>query len=414
MIGNEKLKKRAKDIYEKETSVKVEVARRIGVTESCIRVWVKAGKWKPCEQRVGKPMGKLDPILPTDNYDRYNPEKGTAEFGRLVSVKPRTAEEIEKLLELDLTKWKLSNFWNKEQTNGKWMVSALCTKLQGVERVSEDFMEFLKTYKYKAPARIRKVPSKNRMESCLIFNKQDAHLNKHDIHGKNNIEDRCRNIEDKLELILRRASAVHNIVKGVYVLGSDLLNSEWTDMTTAGTPQQNVCSYHEGFEICCNHEVSMIQLLLQYVDDLQIIFVPGNHDKFVGWHVVNWLSAYFKDQLNLTINMDPSSTKYMRFDNSGMMFNHGDKIKPEKLALVFPQEFRTEWNLCEHYYIFTGDKHHLIAKEIGGIMFYQLPALSRAVSYWDESNAHTLSHSRMTGFLLSEGTGMCDTYSEMI
>ena len=380
-----------------------EIGRQVGYGEATIRYWVKQWKLEP-DELVHRPSKQCE----------GNTEKGTEKWTAISQIEPRTAEDIEILLNLDKTKWKLSNYWNKEKTDGTWHISALVTKLSVEENISQKFMDFLTTYKYRIPAIHRKNTNSNTVNSCLIINKQDAHLTKYDINGQNDLKVRMDNMLDKMTRIVKRASVVNNLTKGIYILGSDLLDAEWTGMTTKGTPQHGACSYEEGFERVCSHEVEMIKLLLYYVDELEVIYVPGNHDRYVGWHVVNWLKMFFRDQVNLHIDMDPKCTKYCRFDNTALMFNHGDKVKVEKLAQNFPIEFKDEWSLCDHWYIFTGDKHHVLAKDIGGITAYQIPALSNDTSHWEEANLWTMSKARMTAFLITEGVGMSDTYTEMI
>src|SRR5690606_22852995 len=99
-------------------------------------------------------------------------------------------------------------------------------------------------------------------ESCLVFSKQDAHLNKFDIEGNNNIDNRFFNIEYKLERMLKKAQISSNLNKVVYIIGSDEFNSEFTNATTGGTPQDNLLPYHEGFMKICQNELYFINILL--------------------------------------------------------------------------------------------------------------------------------------------------------
>jgi len=346
---------------------------------------------------------------------KENMDKGIAEIKALSLTEPRTSNEIIQLLKLDTKKWRLSTYWNKEKADGTWFISALVTAITPKEELSNSFVDFLATYKHNAlkVLKNKSINAKN-PAACLIINKQDAHLNKHDINGHNDIEKRFSGILDKVKRILIRASAVNNIKKTIYVLGSDLIDSEWTEMTTKGTPQKSILPYHEGFELICNHEVDIINTLLKNTETLEILFVPGNHDQYVGWHVVNWLQVYYRKQKNLVINTSPSNTKYVQFSNSAIMFNHGDGMKPEKLAQVFPIEFKQGWGSCNNHYIFTGDKHHELSRDIGGIRFYQIPALSKAVSAWDSKHGWTTSKAEMTAFLITENAGITDIYKEQI
>jgi hypothetical protein len=276
------------------------------------------------------------------------------------------------------------------------------------------FQKFLESYK--APSPIQRVTNKSLIETkgCLIFNKQDAHLNKFDIHGKNDIEERFKAIEQRVAKIIKKASLSSTVDKIVYVLGSDQFNSEWNGMTTKGTEQQNILTFHESFEMICNHEVRIINHLLENCEHLHIMYVSGNHDEYLGWHLMTWLKAYYRNQTNLSIDTDPSYRKYIKYGTTGMMFNHGDVIRPVKLAQVFPMEFKDNWSSCNHYYIFTGDKHREMNADFNGIKFYGIPALSISKSRWDDKNGYIGTVPEMTAFLVEENSGMTQIFKEIM
>jgi hypothetical protein len=200
----------------------------------------------------------------------------------------------------------------------------------------------------------------------------------------------------------------------IYIIGSDEFNSEFNGTTTKGTPQQNIESYHKSFEEICNHEILMITLLLQYAQEVDVIYVAGNHDEYVGWHMINWLQAYFRDTDRLSFECSPKYRKYVSYGMSAMMFNHGDAIKPAKLASIFPIEYRNDWSDHDKYYIFTGDKHHELSQDFNGIKFYQIPAFSNAKSSWDEKNGYTCARGEVTAFLIDYDDGMTNIFKQYL
>ena len=412
------IKKEAHHLYITTNMSCWAICNKLNINKSCVSEWVRKNGWQRTEQgtQYYEHAERFEPTKTKAGITDFkeNIDKGTAEIKAISLTEPRTAEEIITLLKLDTAKWKLSTYWNKEKSDGTWFISAMVTSITAKEEMSNSFTDFLVTYKHKALKVVKKKSNAKNPAACLVINKQDAHLNKYDINGNNDIENRFAGILDKVTRILARAGAVNNIKKAIYVLGSDLIDSEWTDMTTKGTPQKSVLPYQKGFELICNHEVDIINTLLEGVETLEVLFVPGNHDQYVGWHVVNWLQVYYRNQKNLTINTDPTNTKYVQFSNSAIMFNHGDGMKPEKLAQIFPLEFKEGWSSCNNHYIFTGDKHHELSRDIGGIRFYQIPALSKAVSAWDSKHGWTMSKAEMTAFLITEGVGLTDIYKEQI
>lgn len=335
--------------------------------------------------------------------------KGTAEktFNSNESIK--TLEDLIRVGRIDTNIWNIDkyvqNFWGD-----KFQVKAFLSKKSEQQNFTQEFTKFLSNYK---PSRkqhnIDKSVKKNN-SSCIVINKQDLHYNKLDVNGNNDIDKRFGEVRTLVENTVNKATTTSNIDKIYYIVGSDEFNSEWTNMTTKGTPQANILSYHEAFKTICNFEINIIESLLDTNAEIEVIYIPGNHDEFVGWHLINFLECEFQDSNQISFDSSTDYTKYRRYGNSALMFNHGDAIKPEKLAQIFPIEFSTEWGKCENFYIYIGDRHHNHYKDLNGIEFYQLPAMSKSSSNWDKKNGYTSSKNKMITFVISEKDGITDIY----
>lgn len=388
-------------------------------------------RWKKSKQfyseKLGISLEQVDDLLEEirgskpskpdsteESVIKHNVEKNSIEVVAYYDTPP-TSDQIIKDHNIDTNKYKLSTFWTKLKTKG-YQVSAFFTAVPQKDTYKREFISYLKSMNFKAEP-VQKVLSKEERKqknACLIINKQDAHLNKYDINGDNDIEQRFFNIEYSIEKMLKKAKLSSNLNKVIYIIGSDEFDSEFTGATTGGTPQKALLPYHQSFEAICKHEINIINLMLAYSDNLEVIYVPGNHDEYVGWHLISWLDAYFSKQANVTFDTNPDYTKYIKYYDTGIMLNHGYSVKPERLAQNFPIEFKEHWSSCNHYYIFTGDKHHEISRSIGGIKFFQIPALSKAKSSWDSRNGYTTSPVELTGFVIVEDSGMSDIYKETL
>jgi hypothetical protein len=343
--------------------------------------------------------------------------RGTGEIIFNSAEEIRSLDELIAKCKIDTDKWEITkyvqNYWGNSKTP-HWQVKAWMSK-KTTEQVFQDlFVDFLKDYQPKFKE--TDVPKYDTRKSlaCLVINKQDSHLNKLDIDGNNDIYERFNNILDKVEVIVNQAYLSNYIDDIYYIIGSDEFNSEFTGTTTKGTPQQNILTYHESFKRICEHEIEMISMLLEKSANVKIIYVAGNHDEFVGWHMITWLDAYFKNEQRVTFDCSPKYRKYVSFGSTAMMFNHGDAMKPAKLAGIFPIEYRDKWSEHQNFYIFTGDKHHEISIDFGGIKFYQIPAFSNAKSSWDEKNGYTSARAEVTGFLIDHLYGMTNIFKQYL
>ena len=340
--------------------------------------------------------------------------------GEIVLNTPNEIKSLDELIEkcnIDTSKWEITkyvqNYWGNGQ-HPHWQVKAWMNKKATAQVFQDSFVEFLKEYQPSSQEIMSPKIEPQKQYGCLVINKQDSHLNKYDVDGENKMEDRFAAIIEKTETIISQARLSNNLDQIKYIIGSDEFNSEWTNATTKGTPQTNILPYQESFKMICEHEIQMITLLLQSCGELEVIYVPGNHDEYAGWHLINWLSTFFRDEYRVKFDDSPKYRKYVSYGSSAMMFNHGDAIKPSKLAGLFPMEFKKEWSRHNNYYIFTGDKHHELSQDFNGIKFYQIPAFSNAKSQWDDKNGYTVSKGEVTGFLIELLDGMTNIFKQYL
>lgn len=336
----------------------------------------------------------------------HNTDKGTLEIKSIYTSAP-TPEDIIRDHKLDLKSWKLSNYWSK-QVHGGWRVSALFSKLTEKDTFQKDFEKFLSSYspKYTSRYPISKDTGRGLQKGTLFLNKQDAHLNKKDeAKGDNDIFERFDNYFSVLESSVSDVTKVADLEKTIYVIGSDHFNSEVTGMTVKGTPQTNILNYHTSFQLICDHEVRIIDYLLSKSGKVEVIYLIGNHDACVSFHMASWLKVYFRDEKRVTVDISPEYTKYLKIYDTAICINHGDVQKPERLAQNFTFEIKDWVSSCNHFLIVTGDRHHDAAKDFGAIKWYQIAASSSAKSSWDKQGGYTTTPALMTSFLIREGEG---------
>lgn len=329
-----------------------------------------------------------------------NLTKGTMEMETYYDHPP-TAEEILRDHNMEDRGYVLSSYYSKAKASG-WLVTALFSKIESQEQFSIDFQDFIKTYKPKHTY-IPKL-KKPKHGSTLLINKQDFHANKYDIMGNNDITERYEEYLTALAKTIQKAGNISPLEKIVYVIGSDLLNSEFTGGTSfKDTKQQNLLPYRLSFQYVCDREVNVINYLLSSASEVEIIFLGGNHDAYAGWHVASWLKAYCRTQKNLQIDITSDYTKFRSFYDSAVCLNHGDVQKPEKLVANFPVLYKEGFAKANSWYVITGDQHHEASKEISGVKWYQVPLQSKAQSDWDSRNGYTTSIAEIHSFLFEPG-----------
>ena len=392
-------------------------ADKLGIAESDVDELLKELRTRESiiqEAELGNYISELEETIVRFEEDIL---KGTGEIVINTKDEIKSLDELIVKCKIDTDKWEITkyvqNYWGNSETP-HWQVKAWLGK-KSTEQVFQDaFVDFLDSYKPVSQDVMSPKWEGNKFPAMLVINKQDSHLNKYDIDGNNDVTDRLANIMYKVEMIANQAQLSNNLDQITYIIGSDEFNSEFTGTTTKGTPQTNTHTYQTSVEYICGHEVLMITMLLQYAENVNVVYVAGNHDEYVGWHMVNWLRTYFRNIERVTFDCSPKYRKYISYGGSALMFNHGDAIKPAKLAALFPIEYREGWSFHNNFYIFTGDKHHEVSHDFNGIKFYQIPAFSNAKSLWDDKNGHTMSKAEVTGFLIEQGSGITNIFKQYL
>lgn len=342
---------------------------------------------------------------------------GTGEIIMNSSEEIRSLEELIQKCKIDVNKWNVTkyvqNYWGNSKSP-HWQVKAWLSVKSDEQAFQNDFISFLETYSPSAKIVNCPIYDTDKPIAGLVINKQDSHYDKYDIDGNNLIEERFNDVLFKMGIILNQADLSNHLIDIYYIIGSDEFNSEFTGTTTKGTPQQNILTHHQSFEAICDHEIDMINLLLEKSENVNVIYVPGNHDEYVGWHLIKWLEVYFRDNCRVSFDASPKYRKYISFGNTAMMLNHGDAMKPSKLASIFPIEYKADWSDHENFYIFTGDKHHELSQDFNGIKFYQIPAFSNAKSSWDSRNGYVGSRGEVTAFLIDWVDGMTNIFKQYL
>ena len=416
MPENQSLLQQLEEILHWKKSKKF-YADKLGITELEVDELLNALRNQEKSEEdaeVGNYIAELENVIIKFTEDI---SKGTGEVVANFSEEVKSLDELIEKCHIDTDKWEITkyvqNFWGNGG-NPHWQVKAWLAKKSTEQVFQDSFVDFLASYQPVSQEVMSPKFFPEKPNGMLIINKQDSHLNKWDVDGDNDVASRMAKIMYKVDVIATQAQLSNNLEEITYIIGSDEFNSEYTNATTKGTPQQNTHTYHTSFEYICNHEVLMITMLLQHAKHVNVVYVAGNHDEFVGWHMVNWLQTYFRNTDRLTIDSSPKYRKYVSYGNSALMFNHGDAIKPAKLAALFPIEYRDQWSFHHNFYIFTGDKHHEVSHDFNGIKFYQIPAFSNAKSLWDDKMGHTMSKGEVTAFLIDQAEGMTNIFKQYL
>lgn len=310
---------------------------------------------------------------------KHNVEDGEITYSAISHKEPKTAEEIIKLLKIDTTKWKLSQFWNKQMSD-HWRVSALVTKLKETDvNYLEHLVKTWKPKRHKIPKFInQKLPDK--IKVCGILSLQDIHFGK---EGNYTID---KDFENTITNLISRATPSHHIDTLYYIVGGDLINMDtFFGTTTNGTPVNNSMKATEAYVAAFNAIHWAISLLVEHCDKLVVVYIPGNHDRLSSYHLVHALSKSI-DTNKIEWDIEYAERKVHVYGDNFNAFEHGDSMS-KNTPLVYATEFSNDWGKTKHRTLFTGHFHknkkveYITTNEDVGFIHKTLPSLSRS-DYW--------------------------------
>jgi hypothetical protein len=311
-----------------------------------------------------------------------NLDTGTSKITGISTTEPKTPDEIIKLLGIDTTIWKLSQFWNKEQNN-KWLVSALITRLPKEQIVQNSFIEELSKYELPVYDKINPVylNESSSEKVCGVISLQDLHF------GKPGNENMGVVVDKAICYLIGKAYANYNLEKVIFVIGPDTLNMDTFDgTTTKGTPVENsetaTKAYMKAFDAVC----LAIGKIKHFCDKLEVVFIPGNHDRLSSFHLIHAVSQVFKLSGDIVFNTSYRERKVIMYHTNMIALEHGD-VSSKNNPLVFATEFSKEWGNSKHRFLYTGHYHGRKTKEViteneeQGFITRIIPALTSSDYY---------------------------------
>ena len=118
-----------------------------------------------------------------------------------------------------------------------------------------------------------------------------------------------------------------------------------------------------------------IKRMLEKFKKVVVVIVRDNHDPDSAAAVQLITEAYFHNEPRVDVLQTNSYFHYLTFGKWLFGFNHGDKIKPEKLVSVMARDQAQAWGNTTHRMWCLGHFHHQDVKEIDGCIVQKFGAL---------------------------------------
>lgn len=355
-------------------------AKKLGISEKEVEELIKEIRSQQ-DAEVGNYVSALEDIVVKVNNDR-----GTLESTVETDYEPKDDIELAKLHKINLDKYKISNYWTKQKSSGKFTSSVFATLRQPKDYTPEDFAKFLESYTPK------EIIIKNVKDEFGFFKAVDIEVSIADFHlAKKTLEGESIQYKKTQYLttlydLIDKANSVFWINKVVFPISNDFFHTDnYQNQTTAGTPQDVLVEYNHEYEEGFDLLVTAISYLEEVAKEVEVVLVQGNHDRTKSFYLAHALDVFFRNNEKISFQREHSTTKSVMLGNTFIGYHHGN-CKIDELPLLFATgKDSFEFGSAKYREVHTGDKHHYMAKEVKGVRIQQMPSLS-GTDRWHADN----------------------------
>lgn len=190
-----------------------------------------------------------------------------------------------------------------------------------------------------------------------------------------------------------------------FIIGGDMLNGDnLSGSTTKGTPQVSDIHYYDAYERLCGMTVKAIDILKNY-SDVNVIYVPGNHDEVIGFKLAKFIDAWFRHDNGVTVDYQPVARKYKLYGKTLLCFAHDGKVK--EVPAIVANEAREYWAKADTVEVFLQHLHtEQVLVEDNNIRIQRLPTIS-AKSKWSNDKGYN-SKRQCKSFIFDVEDGLTD------
>ena len=394
MAVNENLLSQLEQMLHWKKSKKV-YAEKLGVTEEVIDELLKELRNKERVRDDAEVAHYIDVL--EEMVVKVNNEKGTLESTIETNFEPKDDLELARLHKINLDKYKISNYWTKQKSNGKFTSSVFATLKKPKDYTAEDFAKFLESYEPKV-IHIDKADSEKGCEEVDVeVSISDFHLAKKTLEEET-LEDKKVQYLKTLYDLIEKVTNSFSINTVVFPISNDFFHTDnYQNQTTQGTPQDVLTGYDNEYEVGFDLLVTAINFLRAMSEHVEVVLVQGNHDRTKSFYLAHALEVFFHGSKDVSFQREHSTTKSVVLGNTFIGYHHGN-CKIDDLPLLFATgKDSFDFGAAKYREVHTGDKHHYMAKEVKGVRIQQMPSLS-GTDRWHAD--HNFVHSIRAGLVL--------------
>lgn len=307
---------------------RAKIAKKLGITEHQVRKVIQAPDGVTYSRGIYTLSGDL----------------------KLTGDELLSPDEVLERINLDPLKFELINFSQSSYRDGSVKIQAK-PRAQGM-----DWDKVLEKISRLEPQRIRPV-TMPKTETMIELGLTDMHW------GINTYED----YEDTLYEVLE---AIRGHERIILITGSDGIHVNNFDNKTINDTQLEAVDLETAYEDAFRFYSQIIEAGLEQGSDVEVIYIPANHDRDISWAMAKTLERVYPDAI---YNISLYPYKAIRWGSVALGWTHGDKGKPAEYDRLFLREFPSIFGDAEVIEIHSGHLHREGVTDTFGAILRCLP-----------------------------------------
>ena len=231
-----------------------------------------------------------------------------------------------------------------------------------------------------------KTPQNAHRERYLVIPLYDLHFN-----GTNEYDETLGKIFEQLE---------YEYKKVLIISGGDILHTDNYQSTTASGTQLETTDMNQAWEDAFDFFDLIMDKSLDCAEEIEVIYVPGNHDTTVGQTLFKALTKLYQREDRITIDDAQEMFKATLLGHNFIGATHGVKRNKKDYPVLFATQFSQLWGVegVRTRETFVGHLHHEWTVDMNGLVIRQMPTRNET-DQWHKDNGFVGSHKR---FMLVE------------
>lgn len=342
------------------------------------------------------PRGRK-PKLVANNKDKckeYMQQDGSNLYTQyLVDRVPRTLAESEELHNVDKSIWQAKKFiasaWGSDK-NPMHMLKVWWEPRNSIdENMAAEFFQEVAKEAYRLPK--SKLTRPQESNNILEISIADLHLGKlsevEETGELCNLEVSQSNFSSLLDDQIRKSFA-YAYDKILFIVGNDFFHTDSIyNTTTKGTSLDTDGKWWKHYKIGTKLLTGAVEKLRQ-IAPVEVIIIPGNHDRQRMYYAGLHLDAYFKDCEDVKVDARIMKNKFYRHGNVLIGYSH--KCGKDQ-DLFAEMAYHPAWETVIHKEWHLAHLHREMTKDYKGMIIRRQKAAS-PISSWDKDHffCHTL------------------------